>query len=116
MERIKKNVGVPWREVTVDTIKGSGSPHIIVTGITTSFMATLDVLQKSVKEGNNLILTHEPAFWTNLDLGEGLLSPSCLPPALSRQMTINPLTATKTGRHIPVITRFIWNVTASMLN
>lgn len=72
MERIKKNVGIPWKEVTVDTIKGGGSPDIIVTGITTTFMATLDVMQKSVKAGNNFILAHEPTFWTNLDLGEGL--------------------------------------------
>ncbi len=35
-------------------------------------MATLDVLEKSVKDGNNFILAHEPTFWTNLDLGEGL--------------------------------------------
>ena len=72
MERIKKNVGVPWREVTVDTIKGGGSPGIVVTGITTTFMATLEVLRKSVKAGHNFILAHEPTFWTNLDLGEGL--------------------------------------------
>lgn len=72
MSRIKKNVGVPWREVTVDTVKGGGSPGIVVSGITTTFMATLDVLQKSVKAGHNFILAHEPTFWTNLDLGEGL--------------------------------------------
>jgi putative NIF3 family GTP cyclohydrolase 1 type 2 len=72
MERIKRNVHVPWRENTVDTIKGGGSPDIVVTGIVTSFMATLDVLQKSVKAGNNLVLTHEPTFWSNLDGGEGL--------------------------------------------
>jgi putative NIF3 family GTP cyclohydrolase 1 type 2 len=72
MDRIKKNVLVPWRQPTVDTIKGGGSPGIVVTGITTSFMATLDVLEKSVKAGNNFVLAHEPTFWTNLDLGEGL--------------------------------------------
>ncbi len=72
MDRIKKNVLIPWRDVTVDTIKGGGSPDIIVTGITTSFMATLEVLQKSVKAGHNFVLAHEPTFWTNLDLGEGL--------------------------------------------
>lgn len=72
IERIKKNVGVPWKEVTVDTIKGGGSPGTSVTGITTTFMATLEVLQKSVKAGRNFILAHEPTFWTNLDLGEGL--------------------------------------------
>ncbi|MGQ8336950.1 Nif3-like dinuclear metal center hexameric protein [Sunxiuqinia sp. A32] len=72
VDRIKKEVAIPWREVTVDTIKGAGTLDIVVTGITTSFMATLDVLKKSVKAGNNFILAHEPTFWTNLDLGEGL--------------------------------------------
>ena len=72
IERIKGKVGVPWRETTVDTIKGGGNPGITVTGITTTFMATLDVLRKSVEKGGNFILTHEPTFWTNLDLGEGL--------------------------------------------
>lgn len=72
IERIKKNVGVTWREPTVDVIKGGGNPNVIVTGITTSFMATLDVLQRSVKAGNNFIITHEPTFWSNPDLGEDL--------------------------------------------
>jgi putative NIF3 family GTP cyclohydrolase 1 type 2 len=73
MDRIKKNLGVPWKSVgTVDTIKGAGTNDIIVTGITTSFMATLDVLERAVKVGNNFVLAHEPTFWTNLDLGEGL--------------------------------------------
>ncbi len=62
MDRIKANVGIPWKAVTVDTIKGGGSPAIVVTGITTSFMATLEILEKSVKAGNNFILAHEPTF------------------------------------------------------
>jgi putative NIF3 family GTP cyclohydrolase 1 type 2 len=72
MDRIKKNVGVPWKTPTVDTIKGAGTNDIVVTGITTSFMATLEVLEKCVKAGYNFILAHEPTFWTNLDQGEGL--------------------------------------------
>jgi putative NIF3 family GTP cyclohydrolase 1 type 2 len=72
MDRIKKNLGVPWHTPTVDTIKGAGTNDIAVTGISTTFMDTLDVLERSVKAGNNFILTHEPTFWTNLDLGEGL--------------------------------------------
>jgi putative NIF3 family GTP cyclohydrolase 1 type 2 len=72
MDLIKKNLHVPWKQVTVDTMKGAGNPDMVVTGITTTFMATLDVLQKSIKKQNNFILAHEPTFWTNLDLGEGL--------------------------------------------
>jgi putative NIF3 family GTP cyclohydrolase 1 type 2 len=72
IDRIKMNLGVPWKTPTVDTIKGAGTSDIVVTGITTSFMATLEVLERSVKAGHNFILAHEPTFWTNLDLGEGL--------------------------------------------
>lgn len=72
MARIKEQIHIPWKNPTVDTIKGAGTNDIVVTGITTSFMATLDVLARSVKAGNNFILAHEPTFWTNLDLGEGL--------------------------------------------
>jgi putative NIF3 family GTP cyclohydrolase 1 type 2 len=72
MERIKKNVAVPWRAITVDTIKGGGNPDTVVTGIATSFMATLDVLQRSVKAGKNMVIAHEPTFWNNLDIDAGL--------------------------------------------
>src|SRR5215218_2044525 len=64
--RIKQNVGVPWREQTVDTIKAgdSGTP---VTGIATTMMATFDVLRRAAASGKNLIITHEPTFYTHLD-------------------------------------------------
>jgi hypothetical protein len=39
IERIQKNVGVPWRTQTVDTIK-SGSAGTRVKGIATTMMAT----------------------------------------------------------------------------
>jgi len=51
---------------TVDTIK-AGDPDTVVTGITTTFLDTMDVLRESVKRGNNLIVTHEPTFYNHLD-------------------------------------------------
>ncbi len=51
---------------TVDTIK-VGDPDTVVTGITTTFLDTMDVLRESVKRGNNLIITHEPTFYNHLD-------------------------------------------------
>ena len=66
IERIQKNVGVPWQSQTVDTFK-AGDPDTPVTGIATSFMATLDVLQRSVAAGKNLIVSHEPTFYNHLD-------------------------------------------------
>ena len=38
-----------------------------VTGIVTTFMATIDVIKKAIDSGANLIITHEPTFWTGMD-------------------------------------------------
>ena len=46
IERIKKEVGVPWRAETVDTFK-AGDPNTPVTGVAVTMMATLDVLQRA---------------------------------------------------------------------
>lgn len=66
IERIQKNVGVPWRAETVDTFK-AGSPQTPVKGIATTMMATLDVLQRSAAAGRNLVITHEPTFYSHQD-------------------------------------------------
>ncbi|MBN1993236.1 MAG: Nif3-like dinuclear metal center hexameric protein [Anaerolineae bacterium] len=71
IERIQKNVGVPWRAETVDTVI-AGKPETPVTGITTTIMATLDVLQRSAVAGNNLVITHEPTFYLHQDKTETL--------------------------------------------
>lgn len=64
--RIQAHVGVPWRDTTVDTFK-AGNPDTLVTGIATSVMATLDVLRHAAAAGRNLIITHEPTFYTGAD-------------------------------------------------
>jgi putative NIF3 family GTP cyclohydrolase 1 type 2 len=66
IERIQKNVGVPWRSETVDTFK-IGKPETIVKGIATSFSATLDVCQRAQAAGKNLIIVHEPTFYNHTD-------------------------------------------------
>lgn len=66
IERIQKNVGVPWQQETVDTFK-AGDPNTPVTGIVTTFAATLAVLQRAAASGRNLIITHEPTFYNHLD-------------------------------------------------
>ena len=64
--KIRENLGVEWREPTVDTIK-AGSPDTPVKGIATTVMATLDVLQRAAAQGKNLIVTHEPTFYNHDD-------------------------------------------------
>jgi putative NIF3 family GTP cyclohydrolase 1 type 2 len=66
IERIQSHVGVPWNEKTVDTFK-AGDPDTPVTGIATTMMATYDVLVRAAAEGKNLVITHEPTFYSHLD-------------------------------------------------
>ena len=66
IERIQKNLGVPWRTPTVDTLK-AGTPDTPVQGIATTMMATFDVLQRAQKAGRNFVITHEPTFYNHED-------------------------------------------------
>jgi putative NIF3 family GTP cyclohydrolase 1 type 2 len=67
VERIKKNLGIPWNERTYrDTFK-VGDPNTEVKGIATTFMATLDLIQRAHAAGMNFVITHEPTFWSDRD-------------------------------------------------
>jgi len=66
IDRIHKEVGVPWRTQTVDTFK-AGDPRTPVTGVAVTMMATFDVLQRAAAAGKNLVITHEPTFYSHLD-------------------------------------------------
>jgi len=66
IEQIKTHVGVPWREETVDTVK-AGDADTPITGIATTMMATYDVLRRAAAEHKNLVITHEPTFYSHLD-------------------------------------------------
>src|SRR3984957_10150744 len=43
-------------------------------GIATTMMATLEVIQRAVAAGRNMIVTHEPTFWSHLDTTKELES------------------------------------------
>jgi putative NIF3 family GTP cyclohydrolase 1 type 2 len=64
--RIKSNVGVPWFPKTVDNLL-TGTPETPVKGIATTMMATLDVVQRAVAAGKNMIVTHETPFYLHQD-------------------------------------------------
>jgi putative NIF3 family GTP cyclohydrolase 1 type 2 len=66
VSRIQRHVGVPWQKETVDTFK-AGDPDSPVTGIAVTMMATLDVLQRAAASNKNLVITHEPTFYSHLD-------------------------------------------------
>jgi len=67
VDRVKKSIGVEWTGDDVDTFK-IGDPSTVVTGVVTTSMATLDVLQKAVQAGANLVITAAPTFYTRADL------------------------------------------------
>jgi putative NIF3 family GTP cyclohydrolase 1 type 2 len=63
---IQQHSGVPWAGQTVDTFK-AGNPDTPLTGIATTMMATFDVLRRAAAERANLIITHEPTFYSHED-------------------------------------------------
>jgi putative NIF3 family GTP cyclohydrolase 1 type 2 len=71
IDRIRANVGVPWRTETVDKII-AGASDTPVTGIATTMMATLDVVERSAAAGRNFLITHEPTFYSHLDTTDTL--------------------------------------------
>ena len=66
VDRIKENIGVDWKADTVDTFK-AGDPSTTVTRIATTSLASLDVLNRAVKSGANLVITSEPTFYSKAD-------------------------------------------------
>jgi putative NIF3 family GTP cyclohydrolase 1 type 2 len=67
VDRIKKNIGVDWSSDDVDTFK-IGDPSTVVTGVVTTSMATLEVLQKAVQAGANFVITAAPTFYSKADV------------------------------------------------
>jgi putative NIF3 family GTP cyclohydrolase 1 type 2 len=71
VDRIKASVGIPWASQTVDNIVG-GSAETRVRGIATTMMATLDVLRRATAAGKNMVITHEPTFFSHQDTIDAL--------------------------------------------
>jgi putative NIF3 family GTP cyclohydrolase 1 type 2 len=68
VDRIKKNLGIPWNDSTYRDLFRIGGPGSAVVGICTTFGTNLNLMQRSVKAGLNMIITHEPTFWTDADV------------------------------------------------
>lgn len=56
----------PPPDGTVDRFV-AGDPDGMVTGIGTTFIASMDCLREAVRQNVNLIITHEPTFFNHLD-------------------------------------------------
>jgi putative NIF3 family GTP cyclohydrolase 1 type 2 len=67
IDRIKKTLGVPWRDATYrDTFK-FGGPDTEVTGIATTVFCSFEVVQKASAAGCNMIIPHEVTYWNDRD-------------------------------------------------
>jgi putative NIF3 family GTP cyclohydrolase 1 type 2 len=67
VDRIKKNIGVPWRDTTYRDTYKSGGPETPITGIATTMFNSFDAIQRAVAAGLNMILPHETTFWSDRD-------------------------------------------------
>jgi putative NIF3 family GTP cyclohydrolase 1 type 2 len=66
VERIQSKLGGDWSASGVDGFK-DGDPGTPVTGVAVTMMATMDVLRRAAAAGQNLIITHEPIYYTHDD-------------------------------------------------
>jgi len=66
VNRIVRYTGITWNEETVDKYK-AGSPDTKITGVATTFLATLDVMKRAAEQNCNFILAHEPTFYNHFD-------------------------------------------------
>ena len=64
--RIQRSYRAEPASDTVDTLK-AGDPTTTVTGIATTFTATMDVLREAARRGDNLVISHEPTFYNHRD-------------------------------------------------
>ncbi len=78
LDRIQKNVGVPWQSQRSDGFSDGilfGKPEATVTGIVTTYTPSLQVLKRAVDSDKNTIVCreapfysrgeHAPLFWRN---------------------------------------------------
>ena len=68
VDRIKKNLGIPWNDKTYRDTYKIGDPSMPVTGIVTTFGTNFSLMEKAIKAGANMIIPHEPTFWSDADL------------------------------------------------
>jgi putative NIF3 family GTP cyclohydrolase 1 type 2 len=67
LERMHGQIGTPWKDGGVDRVI-VGDPNTPARGIATTMMATFAALKGAVAMGANLIITHEPTWWSHQDI------------------------------------------------
>jgi putative NIF3 family GTP cyclohydrolase 1 type 2 len=67
LERIQRNVGIPWQSSKADGNADGilvGNPETEVTGVVTTFTPSLDTLRRAVAAGHNTIICRESPFFS----------------------------------------------------
>ena len=64
IDLIIEKTGVPSINNTGDVIRG-GNPNTPITGIITTMFPTMDILKEAVAKNCNLIISHEPLYWSS---------------------------------------------------
>jgi putative NIF3 family GTP cyclohydrolase 1 type 2 len=67
IDRIKRELGIPWRENTYRDTYKFGGPETEVTGIATTVFASMDVLERAAAAGLNMVIPHEVTYWNDRD-------------------------------------------------
>lgn len=67
VDRIRKNINV-WNDKTYRDGFKVGSPDMPVSGIATSFGGNFRVMQLADKAGLNMLVVHEPTFYSDADV------------------------------------------------
>lgn len=68
VDRIKKQLGIPWNEKTFRDLFHLGGPETEVHGIAASFGGNFRVMQLAEKRGLNMLIVHEPTFYSDADV------------------------------------------------
>jgi len=66
IDRITAGLNGYWPSTGNDGLK-DGDPSTPVTGVAVTMMSTMDVLERSAAAGLNLVITHEPTFYSGND-------------------------------------------------
>ena len=67
IDRIKVELGIPWRENTYRDTYKFGGPETEVTGIATTVFLSMDVIERAAAAGLNMIIPHEDTYWNDRD-------------------------------------------------
>lgn len=67
IDRIKAQIGVPWRDNTFRDTYKFGGPDTEVTGIATTAFLSTSVIEQAAAQGLNMIIPHEDTFWNDRD-------------------------------------------------